>query len=60
MTYGFVSKALVDEGISCNVVAAYHHDHIFVLFHDASMAIEVLRKIIFIILGGCYTIFVSS
>lgn len=39
------SKALADEGISCNVVAAFHHDHIFVPFHEASLAIEVLQKL---------------
>lgn len=37
------SKALADHNISCNVVAGYYHDHIFVLREDATKAIEVLR-----------------
>lgn len=39
------SKVLADEGISCNVVAAYYHDHIFIAKADASKAIESLRKL---------------
>ncbi|GAB3539515.1 ACT domain-containing protein [Pontibacter brevis] len=38
------SKALADAGISCNVVAAYYHDHIFVPAKDASNAMQVLRS----------------
>jgi len=38
------SKALSDEGISCNVVAAYHHDHLFVDKKDASKAMEILNR----------------
>ena len=37
------SQALSDAGISCNVVAAYFHDHIFVDEKDESKAIEVLN-----------------
>ena len=37
-----VSRALAEEDISCNVVAAYYHDHIFVPVADAQRAIEVL------------------
>lgn len=37
------SKALADHNISCNVVAGYYHDHIFVLKEDATKAIEALR-----------------
>jgi uncharacterized protein len=39
------SKALSDEGISCNVVAAYHHDHIFVPKKDGENAHRVLTKL---------------
>jgi hypothetical protein len=38
------SKALSDEGISCNVVAAYYHDHIFVDRKHADKAMEVLNR----------------
>ncbi len=36
------SSALANHNISCNVVAAYHHDHIFVDEKDADTAMEVL------------------
>ena len=39
------STALADEGISCNVIAAYHHDHIFVALEDADTAIETLQSL---------------
>ena len=38
------SSALSKEGISCNVVAAYYHDHIFVPYHDVIKAMEVLNR----------------
>jgi hypothetical protein len=37
------SKALSDAGISCNVVAAYFHDHIFVDEKDSVKAISTLN-----------------
>jgi hypothetical protein len=37
-----VSRALAEENISCNAVAAYYHDHIFVPVADAERAMEVL------------------
>jgi hypothetical protein len=40
-----VSKALTDANISCNVVAAYYHDHIFVPVKDATRALDVLLKL---------------
>jgi hypothetical protein len=40
-----VSKALTKEKISCNVVAAFYHDHIFVPINDAKLALYVLQKL---------------
>lgn len=40
-----VSQALADANISCNVVAAYYHDHIFVPMQDAKRSMEVLRQL---------------
>jgi uncharacterized protein len=37
-----VANALTEEKISCNVVAAYYHDHIFVPIRDAERAMAVL------------------
>ncbi|MFD2646101.1 ACT domain-containing protein [Pseudomonas japonica] len=37
------ATALGDAGISCNVIAGYYHDHIFVGVQDADRAMEVLR-----------------
>ena len=39
------SKVLADANISCNVVAGYYHDHIFVLKQDAQKAIDLLKSI---------------
>ncbi|MCY1248560.1 ACT domain protein [compost metagenome] len=39
------SQALGNANISCNVVAAYLHDHIFVDERDALKALEVLSKL---------------
>lgn len=38
------SNALSQEDISCNVVAAYYHDHIFVDQKDSSKAMEILNR----------------
>ncbi|WP_162054319.1 ACT domain-containing protein [Pontibacter pamirensis] len=38
------STALAKAGISCNVVAAFYHDHIFVPSKDAVNAIQVLKS----------------
>jgi len=40
-----VSQALRNANISCNVVAAYYHDHIFVPTQDAKRAMEVLLQL---------------
>ena len=39
------SQALTEANISCNVVAAYYHDHIFVPIKDAERAMDVLRAL---------------
>lgn len=39
------SKALTKGGISCNVIAAFHHDHIFVPIAKAEQALEILKAI---------------
>jgi len=38
------SKALAEKGISCNVIAAYYHDHIFVDIKDTEEAMKILNK----------------
>ena len=40
-----VSKSLTEANISCNVVAAFYHDHIFVPAKDAERAMNVLQKL---------------
>jgi len=37
-----VAGALAEAGISANVVAAFHHDHVFVPTSEAARALEVL------------------
>ena len=39
------ATALTAEGISANVVAGYHHDHIFVPERDGERALETLRAL---------------
>ena len=39
------SSELAKNHIGCNVVAGYHHDHIFVAVEDGRKAIDVLSKI---------------
>ena len=36
------SKKLTKAGISCNVIAAYHHDHVFVPYLDKHKAMKIL------------------
>jgi hypothetical protein len=39
------ARALGDAGISCNVIAALHHDHLFVPVERADEAIAALRAL---------------
>ncbi len=39
-----VSTALAEHGISANVVAAFHHDHVFVPVERADEALDVLFR----------------
>jgi uncharacterized protein len=38
-----VTTALAAEGIPCNVVAAFHHDHLFVPKKDGDRALKILK-----------------
>lgn len=40
-----VSNALAEADISCNVVAAYYHDHLFLPLADAERGMEVLTAL---------------
>lgn len=40
-----VSGALAKAGIACNMVAAFHHDHVFVPAGDADRALALLLKL---------------
>lgn len=40
-----VSAALADAGISCNMIAAYHHDHLFVPWNRRDEALRIVDAI---------------
>ena len=40
-----VATALAKAGISCNVIAACYHDHLFVAHADGPRALDVLRAL---------------
>ena len=39
-----LARALADEGISTNVIAAFHHDHVFVPWDRRHDAMQVLAR----------------
>lgn len=40
-----VATALTTAGISCNVVAGFYHDHLFVAKEDGERAVQVLEEL---------------
>lgn len=40
-----VASALAEEGIACNMVAAHHHDHVFVPSDRATEALTILLEL---------------
>ncbi len=40
-----VAEALARDGIACNVVAAFHHDHVFVPAINAEAALRCLKRV---------------
>ncbi|MFI2608838.1 ACT domain-containing protein [Kitasatospora sp. NPDC018619] len=40
-----VCGRLAEEGIGCNVVAGFHHDHLFVAAEDADRAVRALEDL---------------
>jgi hypothetical protein len=40
-----ITTALAENGMACNVLAGYHHDHLLVSFEDRGRAIGVLDKL---------------
>lgn len=40
-----VAGALAKEGISANVIAAYHHDHVFVPANKADEAVQIISTL---------------
>jgi len=40
-----IANALAKEGISANIIAAYHHDHVFVPHAQLNRALEILKQV---------------
>ena len=40
-----VSKVLAEAGISCNVISAYYHDHLFIPEYLAEKALSILEEL---------------
>jgi uncharacterized protein len=39
------ARELADAGLSCNVIAGFHHDHLFVSHENAARAVAVLEDL---------------
>jgi hypothetical protein len=39
------ARELADAGLSCNVIAGFHHDHLFVPHENAAQAVAVLEDL---------------
>jgi hypothetical protein len=42
---GAIATVLARAGISCNVVAGYYHDHLFVPYERGAEAVQLLRAL---------------
>jgi uncharacterized protein len=40
-----VATALADEGVPCNMIAAFHHDNVFVPVSDGNRALAILKRV---------------
>ncbi|MFF8846292.1 ACT domain-containing protein [Streptomyces sp. NPDC015127] len=40
-----VSRELAEAGLSCNVIAGFHHDHLFVPYEHAEQAVSLLEDL---------------
>ncbi len=40
-----VSNALAEQGIACNVIAGFYHDHLFVPWDRRDEAMQILREL---------------
>lgn len=40
-----VSRALAENNLTCNVIAGYYHDHVFVARRDTERAMRILQDI---------------
>lgn len=40
-----VATALAEQNISCNVIAGYYHDHLFVPYAEGNKAVDVLKAL---------------
>jgi hypothetical protein len=40
-----VAEALAAQGISANMIAAFHHDHVFVAWAQRNNALAILRRL---------------